>query len=929
MSGDVQAAVRFQLLGPIAMQIGGRPVALGGAKPRTLLAALLAKPGRTVDTSTLIDVVWGEDPPTSARGLIQTYVSTIRRAMQEAGAPDLLVGEGAGYRIGGEFDLDAREFEAAVAAARVLIAEDRFEEAARSLRDALDLWHGPAFGGLGGSLLRAEAGRLDELRITALELRVGADLELGKEELLVPELRGLVAEHPLRERLWASLMLALGRTGQQSAALAVFETVRERLADQFGADPGPWLRQAHETVLRNEPHVPVRARAVPMQLPADLASFSGRSIDLAGLDELLPGPAVIVGPGGVGKTALAVRWAHRVRDRFPDGQLFIDLRGYDPASPVSSAQALTQCLRALGAPAQHVPATLDEQIALYRSLLADRRLLVVLDNAANAEQVRPLLPPNQGSMALITSRSDLRGLTVLNDASVWLLDVLSSRESRDLLIELVGAELVDAEPRSVGDLARLCGHLPLALRIAAANLIGGRHSSIADYVAALRDDRLAELVIEGDPSVAVRATFSLSYQALDADAQRLFRLLGRAAGLDFSLAAAGAVNGTSSTTTRRSLARLVAANLLLTQQASRFQFHDLIREYAADRARAEDFQADRDAADTRLFDHYLSTASAAVNVVYPGLRRLPLPDFPQLPAFDSEDAALRWLDDERANLVAVVERVAGSAEFCRYGGRIADTLRGYFQSRGHSADGLAMCSAAIEAARNAGDRSAEASALDLSGVICFHLSDYDQAIARHTLALSVSRQIGDLMASGESLHNLGRVYAQLGQPREAMRYHEEALTIAREVGSLETESRAINYIGVAYLSLGDVGEAIRRHEEALRISRRVGDRIATLLPLNGLGLAYWTAGQLTEAARCHRESLDICRALGLRHFVVTALVCLAEACSDLGEYQAAEFFARQAFAESQQSGERRHEAGALEIVATVQRRRGQILDSIL
>ncbi|TQM84539.1 DNA-binding SARP family transcriptional activator [Saccharothrix saharensis] len=929
-------AVHVRVLGTVSVDVDGKPVPLGGTKPKTLLAGLLAKVGTAVGTAELVDLIWGPRPPASARAMVQTYVSTLRSALRKAGAPELVVADAAGYRIVlGAARYDLRELEDAVRTARGLLTGGEFEQAAALLRAAADLWRGPAFGGLGDGFLRAEAERLDELRLAALELRITAEIECGHHEQLIPELRGLTAQHPLRESFWASLLLGLGGSGQQSAALAAYERIRTALREEFGASPGPRLREAYEKVLREELRPAARSAAeVPRQLPADLASFAGRTADLAALDGLLPAPGAsaprviaLVGPGGIGKTALAVHWAHRARDQFPDGQLFVDLRGYDAVSPVSPEQAVTRFLRAVGVSAQRVPATLDEQVGLYRSLLAGKRVMLVLDNVASAEQVRPLLPTDPGCLALVTSRSDLRGMTVLNDVHVRCLDVLTAGDSRDLLVELCGRDLVGAEPVAADRLAVLCGHLPLALRIAAANLRGRRYTRISEYVAALREDRLAELAIHDDPAVAVRATFHLSYAALDPEARRLFRLLGRAPGADFTQAAAVALAGAEAGV-RRSLDRLVSASLLNRCPGGRYQFHDLIREYAAYLARTEDLPEPSRAADTRLFDHYLANASAASSFFCVTAQRVRRRVSAEPNPFENGGVAIDWLDAERMNLVAAVEHAASDPATRRYCGWFTDSLRGYFAARGHGADGLAVAAATLAAASGSGDPQAEVSAHSLRGLISYNLSDYHQAAAEHALALAANERRPDPAAEVECHHNLGRVHAQLGRPREAMLHHERALAIAKAVGDEVIAAREVNYIGVAHLSLGDIDEATRCHAEALDVSERHGDVIVRLPALNGLGLAHWTAGRLTEAAERHQECVELCGRWGLWHNLAASLVCLAETCCDLGRYAEAATHAREALERGRRIGERRHEASALEIIATVRLRQGEVEESI-
>ncbi|MBP2320388.1 DNA-binding SARP family transcriptional activator [Kibdelosporangium banguiense] len=923
MATSETSDLAFGILGPLEVTRGGTPVPVNGPKLRIMLAGLLLRPNVVVPVDRLAEELWGDEQPPTARKSTQLYAQRLRRALGEAvieTRPD-------GYLLRlAPRQLDLLRFRALAEQART--AEPEAERTL--LAKALACWRGAPLADVPSeSLQREQAVPLAEELLRVRERYLEVSLQLGRHREIIGELGTVTRENPWQESFWALYILALHRSERQADALETYRDVHRMFTDELGVDPGPRLRAAHRAILTPQEEIPLTEPLPAVcQLPADLPSFSGRTSDLANLDALLgQRTLVIAGPGGIGKTALAVHWAHRVAERFPDGQLFVDLRGYASTSPMSKTQAMTLCLRALGVSATHVPMTLDEQVVLYRTMLAGRRVLVVLDNAADADQVRPLLPPNPGCAALVTSRGDLRGLTVLNDARVLALDVLTTSDTRVLLTGLLGTDLVDAEPTAVDRLADLCGHLPLALRIAAANLVSGKYPSVSDYVAALRADPLAELAIEGDPDVAVRATFQLSYQALDEPARRMFRLLGSVPGPDFDLAAAAALTGAAEQT-RRCLDRLVAAGLLTRRSPTRFQFHDLVREYAADRARADETPDELAAAETRLFDHYLGIASAATHRLFPLFQRLlPGADEPPM-TFDDDEPAMRWLDEERPNLVAAAERAASSPGLRHYSALLADALRGYFAGRGLAADGLAVANAALGAARDAGDRRAEVAVFVLRGMVAYNLSDYDAAMAHYEEALEGSVTAMDPAAEAEARHGLGRVCSQLGKPHEATRHHERALAIARQAGDQSTEAREINYVGVSLLSLGRVEAAIACHTKAAELSARIGNQHIRLLSLNGLGLAHWTAGRMRESAECHEESRRLADQCGMRHGFTSALVCLAETYCDLGRYDDAEKQARQALEQGRELGERRHEAGALEILATVARRRGRIPESI-
>ncbi|WP_158888252.1 BTAD domain-containing putative transcriptional regulator [Amycolatopsis anabasis] len=773
---DDRTELRIEVLGPLGVSRDGHDIRVGSGKHRCLLALLALQPGELVSRDEIVDVLWGDDPPASSRNLVHTYASGLRKSL---GA--VIGSERGGYRLdvaGAELDLV--RFDELAARARRLRHGDP-ESALDLFEQAMARRRAPVVADLPASLRQHPVAVAVADRVLSVALSYAETaLVLGRDADVVERLRPLVHEEPLHEGLHARLMLALAGSGQQAAALRLFTEIRNRLVDELGIEPGGEIQAAHMRIVRNNLPAPVRPADVraepgtpaPAQLPADVTGFVGRADGLARLDAVLPNRraqspmaiAVIEGTAGVGKTALAVHWAHRVRERFPDGQLQANLRGFAAGPPVRPLDVLTRFLRALGVAADRVPADEEEAAGLYRTKLADREVLILLDNAADAGQVRPLLPGSPGCLVLITSRARLTGLAAAEGAHRLTLDVLDARDARALLAGMLGRERVDAEPEAVTALVRTCAHLPLALRIAAANLISVPHAGIAEYTAELRArGRLAELSIGGD-SDAVRAAFDASYTRLDPATRRLFRLLGLVPGPDFTPDAAAALADDSPARARRLLGRLADAHLVHEEAPGRYQFHDLLREYAAALAVAEDGPAGIQLTVERLFAFYLDAADTATRLLYPHVLRMPV-TLSRRPAvlsgLSTEDAAIEWLDAERANLFAAATR---AAEFglAHYSWRIADALRGYLWTRGCSAEGLAACQAALRAARHRHDERAEASMHDLLGLIHYNLSDYRQAISCHSNALTLSRRAGNRMAEASSLHNLGRVYSQTG-----------------------------------------------------------------------------------------------------------------------------------------------------------------------
>ena len=643
--------MEFRLLGPVTAIHAGKPLELGRRQERRLLGLLLLEAGRVVPAERLRHLLWGDQPPATARGTLHTYVARLRGRLSPHGVALTSVGEG--YTIDVDrLAVDVHRFTDSVAQ-----AQHQPDPALRSttLQEALDLWRGPLMQDVADDDLRQRLGvNLADHRLLAWELQADADLSCGRDAQVAMRLTELVAEHPTHERLVEFLMLALYRSGRQSEALAAYRTLRHFLVTELGLEPRPEMADLHHQILINDPMLalPQKPSAATSRvfLPRDIPDFTGRADDLKTLDEFaaeLPnGTTLISGICGVGKTALAVRWAHRRAQLFPDGQLYVNLHGYSRRRPVQPVDALRQLLRALGATDERIPSDVDEAAALYRSVLVHRRTLVLLDNASSVEQVRPLLPSGEGNLALVTSRERLAGLIAMDGARRLTLGTLSETDAFDLLRQVIGQPRVIADPEAARELAEFCGHLPLALRIAAANLVENPEQTLSDFLAKVRMvDRITALAVDGDPHNTVAAVFHYSYSALGHTEQRLFQLIGLLRGHDFSADAVAALADLPEVAVAAALDSLVQAHLIVEQAPGRYGAHDLIRDYAASLASTMD-SVDTTAVLGRLAEWCLGGLASTQEV------RWEIGPLTYPRAFASKPERLAWLDAEVGNIGA-------------------------------------------------------------------------------------------------------------------------------------------------------------------------------------------------------------------------------------------------------------------------------------
>ena len=921
--------MRFQLLGPLRVDVDGHPAPLGGTKQRMLLAHLLLNVGRPVRAAQLVDVLWGAEPPTSATANLQTYVWRLRRAVPFCDG-DGLVTNGAGYELRTAPDsVDAQLFRAECARAR---AERDPAVALAALREADRLWRGEPLADLPVvPAWEAELSGLTEARLAATEDRLALQVRLGQHGQVLDELAALLAEHPYRERLWQQYVLALAGAGRRADALAAYADVRARFVANLGVEPGPALRDAQAAVLRGErPGAADRAVLVTgvHQLPADITDFVGREAVVAELQAALaprPGTfaapvAVVSGPPGTGKSVLALHVAHRLREAYPDGQFYADLDAMGD-QPLDPAAVLADFLHALGVFGAGLPDGATARAALLRSRLAGRRVLVVLDNAATAAQVRPLLPADGGCAVLVTARTRLPGLT---GAHAVELTVFAEEESTRLLAAVAGADRVAAEPGCAADIVAFCGHLPLAIRIAGTRLAGRRAWSLRTLRDRLADRsaRLTELRV-GD--LAVRRSFELSVRQLPEAGVRAFGRLALLGGREFPAWMVDALLGAPA---HDVLDVLVDANLVAVAGPGRdsqplYALHSLLHCHAVEIV-GEEPPAERVAAFRRWVSALLALvkrAAAQLPAAFGAVTGEPL-GWTLDEATERSVVAepLEWFGAQRATLTRTVKLAAAAGE-AALAWQLAAASVPFHDLRGHYDDWRTCHEHALTAVRAEGDPAGEAALLRGLGQVHLYRDEYREAHGAFTRSSALFAEVGDRRGEAFAVAGLGTVARVADRPGEALPHYLRALGLFREVGDLGGEAQMLGSLGTVCHVLGEPSEATAHLEAALAVARDLGDRHREAKVRTELGAVHRTTGDFAAAERELAVALAILEEMRDERCTAHALLGIGETLLATGSPGRARGMGERALDVFRQTGNRGGETQALILLAQARRAR--------
>ena len=894
--------VRFTVLGPVRAWREGVEVELGSPTRRALLAILLVNAGQPVVISELVNALWGQEPPDGAVNIIQRHVGLLRRlidpSLSTRTAGDLLVRGSGGYRlVVDETMLDLLEFRALVASAEQAATAG---EATESYVRALALRRGPVAAGI-AELTRANPlfGSVEREYALAAQAAAETALRAGTPERVAAVLADVAQHAPYDEALQARLIQVLTASGRQANAIEVYRSVRDRLAEDLGIDPGPELRAVYDniTAAAPPPAVPPAQprRRGPAQLPADLPIFTGRDAELARLAGLVESPTgdglpetvvtVVSGMAGVGKSTLAVRLAHDVAPRFPDGQLYLNLRGFDQArAEVEAKDAIRQLLETQGIAPDRIPASPIAAADLYRGMLQGRRMLILLDNARDAEQVRPLLPNGPGSMVIITSRNRLFGLVTSTGAHFLPLDVLSPAESRRFLAARLGADRLANEPIAVDELIARSGGLPLALAIVAARAAIRPGFPLAAIAEELRIDGGLDAFADVDPATDTRSVFSWSLRAVTPSAGHLFLLLGLHPGPDFAAPVAAALTGMSVRNARLVLNELSYAHLVAEHVPGRFTQHDLLRAYAAELAADEDAELVREAT-VRMLDHYLHSANAAVRAISPHRAGPALPPPHQganVAEFADGQQANAWLSAERSVLVALIE-MAARCGFDAQAWQLATVLDRILDRQGRWQDQSVIQPIALAAARRVDAREGVASALRAIGFTQHRLGQQRQGRENLERALALFTELDNAPGMAESHRLLAFQANANGDHDTALAHYESAIDSYRRIEDEASQAAVYNEVGWTHILRGDYQLALTRCQEALILHTKLDDDAGAAADWDSLGYAHHHLGQYHEAIACYDTAVRLYQHVGDRALEADTLRHIGEAELALGK----------------------------------------------
>ncbi|WP_106190952.1 AfsR/SARP family transcriptional regulator [Umezawaea tangerina] len=922
-----RSTLRLAVLGPLRAWLDGVEVELGPPQQRSVLALLLAHGGQPVSVASLVDALWGADHPGSAVNLLHRYVGALRRALEpelghrEAGR--WLIRGAGGYRFTTDAaTLDLLRFRDLMTRARAERAAGSDRQAVHTFAEALALWDGPVAANTPAPV-RAHAvfTALEREHVAAVNEATDLALRCDLPKPLLVPLQWVTSQHPFDEPSHSRLILALAAAGYRADALDVYAAIRTRLADELGIDPGAELRAAHESVLREGPEAPAEVRfepeplvdapmpapsVMPAQLPRDLAVFAGRKDELDHLLAEHDDPAgstavtLIRGMAGVGKTTLAVRYVHRIAHLYPDGQLYLNLRGFDHTGDVVQPEdAVRRFLDELGVPSARIPVGFDAQVNLYRSVLAERRVLVVLDNARDAEQVRPLLPGATGCHVVVTSRNQLLSLVAVEGARPLLLSPLSKGDSREFLVRRLGSRSAASDPAAVSEIIELCAGLPLALAIVAARAALQPLHPLSAVAAALRDTKDSlDSFADADSIIDARAAFTWSYQALGPAAAEMFRRLALHPGPEVPARAAAALLGVPVAKAVPLLDELERGHLVSQYAPRRYTMHDLVRVYANELAEAVDTVGVRRAARGRVLDHYLHSAFLAAGLIDPHRPPIALPPLGEgavVEPIADRAAAQAWTNTMSPTLFAAIE-MSAEHRFDEHTWRLGWTFDPFLDRNGHWHQKVTAQEAALAATGRTGERAGRAYVHRSLGYAHKHLGNLVRAAGQFRSALELYVELGNLRGEARTHQNIADLCGRQNMHQQALEHEIRAHEISRLLGDRLMEADCINNLGCAHSDLGDHEQGVLLCEKALLMSRELENRSLEAAAQDSLGTIHDRAGRHSRAILCYRQALEVHRDLQDLYSEAVTLRNLAAVHLGTGDTRAAEEYTRQAAA---------------------------------